>query len=217
MKKIISLTLSISLLLLATFAVFESEITSAATASDSANVTLTVSAGEISISAPADVGFGTLSGFTGGTATNSLTWNVKTNNAIGYNLGLKASTSPALGTGTYTIANYTPVGGTTTPDYAWSIASATSEFGFAPYNSASAVAKFKNNGSTTCNTGSTVTAWTCWYGLATADVQTANRSTKTTTAGEDNIIYLEVQINAANGYQENGSYTATLTATATTN
>jgi hypothetical protein len=216
MKKIISLTLSISLLLLATFAVFESEITSAATASDSANVTLTVSAGEISISAPADVGFGTLSGFTGGTATNSLTWNVKTNNAIGYNLGLKASTAPALGTGTYNIADYTPPGAPATPDYTWNIDTAISEFGFAPYNATSSVSKFKNDASK-CATGSTVTAWKCWYGLATADVQTANRSTKTTTAGEDNIIYLEVQINAANGYQENGSYTATLTATATTN
>jgi hypothetical protein len=216
MKKIISLTLSISLLFLATFAIFEPEITSAAATSDSALVTLTVSAGEISITTPDDVSFGTLSGFTGGTATNSLTWNVKTNNDTGYNFGLKATTAPALGTGTYTIADYTPVGGTTTPDYAWSIASATSEFGFAPYNASNSVAKFKS-ATSICNTGSTVTAWTCWYGLATADVQTANRSTKTTTAGEDNIIYLEVQINADNGTQEDGSYTATLTATATTN
>jgi len=217
MKKIISLSLGISLLTLATFGIFESEVTTAAAASDTVTVSLIVTSG-ISITTPADVSLKPdLVGFTGGGyATNTVTWNVKTSNDTGYNIGVKASTSPALGTGSFTIANYTPTGTTTTPDYSWGIGSAISEFGFAPYNATSQISKFKND-STNCNTGSTITDWKCWFPFATADTQVANRATKTTTAGEDTKINLEVQIDVANGYQEDGTYTATITATATEN
>lgn len=168
----------------------------------------------ISINTPTDVNLGTLSGFTGGTATGALTWAVITDNPAGYNLSVKAGTAPALGTGTYNIADYTPVGGTTTPDYNWSIGSAASEFGFAPYNSNSQVSKFKNNGSS-CNNSSTITDLKCWFGFATSDTQVANRVSSTT--GENTKINLQVQIDTANGYQEDGTYTATITATATAN
>jgi hypothetical protein len=168
----------------------------------------------ISISSPDDVNLGTLSGFTGGTATGALTWTVITDNPAGYNLSVKAGTVPTLSTGTYNIADYTPVGGTTTPDYNWSIGSAASEFGFAPYNSASQIQKFKDNGSS-CNNGSTITDLKCWFGFATSDTQVANRTSSTT--GENTKINLQTQINTANGYQENGTYTATITATAVAN
>jgi len=168
----------------------------------------------ISINTPDNVNLGSLSGFTGGTASGDLTWTVITDNPAGYNLSVKAGASPALGTGTYNIANYTPTGTTTTPDYSWGIGSAISEFGFAPYNATSQISKFKND-STNCNTGSTITDWKCWFPFATADTQVANRTSSTT--GENTNINLQVEINTANGYQEDGTYTATITATAVTN
>ena len=218
MKKIISLSLGISLLTLATFGIFESEVTTAAAASDTVTVSLIVTSG-ISITTPADVSLKPdLVGFTGGGyATNTVTWNVKTSNDTGYNIGVKASTDPALKIASFSFANYTPTGGTATPDYTWGIGAAISEFGFSPYNATNQVAKFKNDGASKCATGSTVTTWRCFFPFGTSDTQVANRATKTTTAGEDTIIDLEAQIDVANGYQEDGTYTATITATATEN
>jgi hypothetical protein len=168
----------------------------------------------ISINIANDVNLGTLSGFTGGTATGDTTWTVITDNPAGYNLSVRAGASPALSTGTYNIADYTPTGGTTTPDYNWSIASAVSEFGFSPYNSSSQTSKFKNNGSI-CNSGSTITSWKCWFGFMTSDTQVANRTSSTT--GENTNINIQAEINTATGYQEDGTYTASITATAVTN
>lgn len=170
----------------------------------------------ISIDSPEDLNLGILSGFTGGIATGSLAWNVVTDNPAGYNLSVKAGASPALGTGVYNIADYTPAAGAATPDFSWSIGSAISEFGFSPYNLASQLSKFKND-SSTCNAGSNITEWKCWLGFATSDTQVTNRASRTTDAGEDTKINVEVQIDVTNGYQEDGSYSATLTATAVTN
>jgi len=215
-KKIINLTLSAVLLALAVFVIFESEITDAAFATDSATVTLSVTS-SITITPPAGtIVMPALNGMTGGISTNSVTWTVKTNNDTGYHIGIKASTDPALKTASYSFANYTPVGLLLTPDYTWNIGSAVSEFGYAPYNSVSQDSKFKNN-SSACATGSTVTAWKCWYLFTTADTQVANLGTKTGVAGEDTTLGLEAQIDAANGYQEDGAYSATITATATEN
>jgi len=216
MKKIISLAFATTLLTFTTFSFFESEIANAASANDSVGISFTVSSA-ISISEPGDIDLGTLNGLLGGTATGSATWNVKTSNDTGYNIGVKASTDPALKTASFSFANYTPTGTTTTPDYDWEIGVAISEFGFAPYNATSQVSKFKNNGSSCNITGGSVTAWKCWFPFATSDTQIANRATMTSISGEDNVVYVEAEIDAANGNQEDGSYTATITATATEN
>jgi hypothetical protein len=77
----------------------------------------------ISISHPADVTLPTIVG-TGGQAEASATWNVKTNNDLGYKLEVFASGSPALTKGTDSFADYS-----LTPQ-PWVVNPADSAFGF---------------------------------------------------------------------------------------
>lgn len=169
----------------------------------------------ISISAPEDVDMGIIGGLTGGTATSSIAWNVKTDSPAGYNFSVKASTSPVLATSTYSFADYTPTT-STVPDYNWDVGLANSEFGFAPYNTSSQLQKYKNDGNN-CNTGSNITDGKCWYNFSTSSEVVVNKSSRTDTDGEDTKINLQAEINTTNGYQEKGTYEATIIATAIAN
>jgi hypothetical protein len=169
----------------------------------------------ISISAPEDVDMGSIGGLSGGTATGSITWNIKTDSSSGYNLTIKSSASPALNASTSSFADYTPVS-PSVPDYDWDIDSANSEFGFAPYNSNSQIQKYKNNGSN-CNVGSNITDGKCWYSFSTASETVVNKLSRTNAFGENTKINLRAEINTTPGYQEEGNYYATIVATALPN
>ena len=213
-RKTISLTLSVILLLVITFVVFESEVAKGIASPDSINVTLTVTE-NITMNSPADIALTSITGMASATVTGTATWTVKTNNDTGYNLGMKSGTTPAMQAAGLSIADYTPaIEGT--PDYTWALGTASAEFGFSPYNATSQTAKFKNSGAA-CNTGANITQGQCWLNFTGTDVQTANRSSETLAAGEANVLWVEVQVDVANGYVEDGAYSATITATATTN
>jgi len=219
-KKIIGLFLSSVLIISMCYVVAEPAIVDAVT--DSATVTATVTE-EISITQPDNATMSaTIPGMTGNPGapvTSSLTWTVKTANAAGFNMKIKASQASAMfQDGTYLFTDYTPAV-TGTPDYSWaSPASAAAEFGFTvePATDADAVAAFLDNGSNACNVGSTQTDEKCWFGLnGTTDVDMINRSTNTTSSGEAEIVKFQAESNAK--FLKEGAYVATITVTATMN
>lgn len=172
---------------------------------------------EITISAPADVTMSpAIAGMTGGTGDGSATWTVVTNDTSGFNLKLKASASPALVFGAYSFADYAEVT-SGTPDYTWSVAAADSEFGYTVQAATTAdlAAAFKDNG-TACNTGTADAVDKCWDGFSTSDATVINRSSITSSSGEAEVVKFRAQSGASH-FQAEGTYTATITATALTN
>jgi hypothetical protein len=214
MKGILSLALIISLLALTSFLTFEPEIIKAVT--DEVVVTQQVTS-EITISSPPDVTMTpSIPGVTGGVGNGSAQWTVTTNDTAGYNLKIKASTSPALQSGSYSFADYTPATATV-PDFNWSVAASASEFGYTVEASTTADLdqSFKDNG-TACNTGTSDTVDKCWLNASTTDEQIVNRSSQTDADGENTTVKFRAEV-GSNSFQEEGSYTATITVTATTN
>ena len=214
MKQIVSLTLVMGLILMTTLVYFEPEITKAV--EDEITVSQNVTS-EISISSPSDVTMSpAIAGMTGGTGDGSATWTVITSDTSGFSMSLKASTDPALKAGSYTFADYTAVGGTT-PDYTWTVAAADSEFGYSvePATTADTATIFKDDGAD-CNAGSLNTADKCWLDFTTSNVQVINRSSETSSSGEAEVVKFKAQSGSSH-FQEEGTYTATVTATAVTN
>lgn len=230
MKKTISVVAIISLLAMGGYMFFEPTLSSASGGpgvgpyDDLITVTQSVTS-EISIDAPANVTMsGTIPSITGNPGvprTGSVTWKVITGNVEGFNLTLKASTSPAMrldGSGdifTY-FSNYTPVA-TSTPDFDWtSPATSQAEFGYTvePATVADTVAKFRDDGSA-CGTGALNTASKCWYLTTTGGEQIINRSSNTLEAGEDEVVRFNTESNAK--LLKEGSYVAEITVTATQN
>lgn len=167
----------------------------------------------IAISSPADVTMPALSGIGPGTATGDAVWTVTTDAPAGYTLAVKASTSPALQVGANSFADYTPAE-SGTPDFTFSIAAADSEFGFTPEGT-DLVQKFKDNGSV-CGIGSSDTANACWYNFTTSDTNISSSSSSNHPSGTATTVKFRSEIGSSK-IQTAGTYTATITATATTN
>ena len=214
MQRNIKTATALGLILLFVFVFLEPQL--ARGVSDSVTVTQAVTA-EITISSPSDVTMTSIAGITGGTGTGSATWNVKTNNTAGFNLAFKAGVSPALADGSNNFADYTEAVADT-PDFTWSIAAADSEFGYTvePATAADAATIFKDDGTSTCGTGSSQTADKCWIKFKTTDVIGINRSGVTSASGEDEVVKFQAQSGASH-FQPEGTYTATITATALVN
>ncbi len=208
--KSISLSLIITLMLSLGYVAIEPALTEAATANDTVIITLNVDAG-ISITSPADTSMSTSLGVSANTAVATTTWNVKTNSAGGYTLGLQASTNPAMQTG----------GGITIDDFAtssgpqlWSVSSGNAKFGFSVYGTDVSSAKWGAGTSCTGAATSTVSTVLKYSGFYTTATTTAQRTSTTTTAGIDTTVCYAVEQNGF--YIPSGLYTATITATATT-
>jgi len=202
------------------FPVFEPIIGNAA--SDTASVTAVVSE-EVTITSPDDVlafnaSIPGVSGNPGAPVYASLTWNVKTNNASGFNMNLAASSSPAMkhtvDGSTYFFDNYTAG----VPAYNWtSPAVGGAKFGFTvkPATSTDIATAFKDDGSSSCGSGS-YHSEACWSGFnGTNTVTVINRTIPTSASGEDEEIKFYVESNGR--LLEEGDYTATITATAALN
>jgi hypothetical protein len=214
--KLLTLILSLSLVVSGVIIYFEPEMIKATSANDSVTITQVVS-DEISITDCTNFTMtGTIAGMTGGSSTGSCTWTVRTNNDGGFSMAIKAGSVPALATGGYSFADYTPAV-STTPDYAWSVAASAAEFGYTvePAALADNVTKFLDNGSNLCNTGAANGADTCWYKLTTADQTIVSRSTKTDSSGQAEVVKFKAEVGNT-AYQQDGTYTATVTATVTT-
>jgi hypothetical protein len=155
-------------------------------------------------------------GMTGGVGNGSAQWTVTTNDTSGYNLTLKASTTPALQSGSYSFADYTPTT-STVPDFNWSVPASASEFGYTVEASTTADLdqSFKDNG-TACNTGTSDTVDKCWLNASTTAEQIVYRSSQTDADGENITVKFRAEVGSTS-FQEEGSYTATIIVTATTN
>lgn len=213
--KSLALALVGSVLLLAFFPAVEPAFLTAATATDSVVVTLNVGAG-ISITAPDDATMSTTIGISTTKAIATTTWNVKTNNAAGYTLALKSATSstPAMkqdSDNTKMIADNTA--GAVSPALWGTMGANTAEFGYSGYGTDVTTATYGSDSS--CGATSTPSTALKYTSLRTTDRTLASRSSTTTAAGVDTTACYAVE-QGSNFYIASGTYTATVTATATT-
>jgi hypothetical protein len=144
----------------------------------------------------------------GGVANGQATWTIITDNPAGYTASIRASTSPALISGPNSFADYTPA--TANPDFLFSVASTSSEFGFSP-EGVDIVQRFLDNGSA-CNVGSGETTDRCWDALSTIPMTVASRATANHPAGTTVTIKFRAESGVAN-IQPPGEYQATTTMT----
>lgn len=213
MNKKINKKVLVALFSLFAFIVFQFypilENASAATASDNVIVTLDVDTG-ITISDGANVTMAPNIGVASDGSIGSSSWIVRTNSALGYTLAVKASASPALVSGANSFADYTEaVSGT--PDV-WSVGSGAYEFGYSAYGTDTPTGTWGTG--TSCGAAGVPTGTQKYIGFETADRTIATRATTTSTSGITTTICFAAQQNAV--YAPSGTYTATITATATT-
>jgi hypothetical protein len=163
----------------------------------------------LAITAASDVTLSpTLDGTVAGVSNGSTAVTVTTDNAAGYELSIKASSSPALVSGGNFFADYTPAGAN--PDFTFSVAAADSEFGFSPEGS-DIVASYKDNGSV-CNSGSGDTVDSCWDALTTSNELIASKTSGTHPSGSITTLKFRAE-NGSSHLQSAGVYVATSTLT----
>jgi len=169
-----------------------------------------IAATYIAITSPVDVNLPTLSGFTGGTSTSTINWNVETNNSSGYELSILSSTNPTMQTVSGdVIANYTPAG--SNPDLVWNVPSTEAAFGYS-VSGANIVDFFKDDGFA-CNTGGGTGTDSCWLGFSTSDQIIASSNSQNAPTGATTTVELQAEI--GNGiFITPGDYSASLTVTA---
>lgn len=207
-KKILSLTLILTLVCVMGFTAVEPSVTEAQTATDSVVITLNVTTG-ISITSPSDSSMSTALGVAQDTAVGTTTWNVKTNNAAGYTLALRASTAPAMQA--TTTSNSIPDYGTATTT-TWDVTSGNSAFGYSVFGTGVSTGAWGTG--TTCGSATHVPSATLKYkGFTTSDFTVLTRTSTTTTAGIDTTVCYAVEQDTF--YIPSGTYQATITATAT--
>ncbi len=149
-----------------------------------------------------------LGGVVGGTSNGATSFSVNTDNQAGYTVTIKASSSPALRSGSDTFSDYSPAGAD--PDFTFTNAANTSSFAFSPEGD-DISQRFKDNGAA-CNAGSGDTGTSCWDGLSITPKTIVSRTSSNHPLGETTTI----RFRAATGssfIQPDGTYTATTTIT----
>ncbi len=211
LKSIAYSTVTVALGVAIVFPTLEPVIARAAVATDAVIVTQTVTSG-IAINAPADITMTALS-TSQNTAVGSTTWTVTTNNQAGYKLEVNAGTNPALrdGATSETFANYTETV-TGTPE-TWSVTSAY-EFGFSGYGTHVPSATWGTDADCIAgaNVPSTGLKWRGFNALTLSQLATSSSETGTSGTGSTFCVATQQQ----GIFAPSGSYTATITATATT-
>ncbi len=195
------------------FAFVEPNITGAATDTDDVVVNQAVTS-EITLSAPSDITMTALS-TTQNTAVGTAAWTVITNNDDGYTLTLHASTAPALARsgGGGNIVDYTPAV-SETPE-TWSVPASNVEFGFSAFGTDVPTGTWGTDSD--CIAGADVpSAGLKWrdFDLTGSADQIATAALPTTTTGT--VANMCVATEQDTTFAVAGSYSATITATATT-
>lgn len=206
-KKTFSFSLATLLIAALTFAIVEPATTEAVTATDNVVITLNVTSG-VSITSPADASMSVALGVSQNTAVGTTTWNVKTNSSSGYTLTVQATSTPAMSSGSNSILDYQ----TGTPN-TWTATSGFAYFGYSAYGTDTPTGTWGTG--STCSTGgpNTISTTLKYKGLTTSGVQVSTRASTTTTSGVDTTVCYAVEQNGS--YIPSGTYTATVTATAT--
>ena len=145
----------------------------------------------ISITSPADVTLSpSIDGAVGGQADGSAGWNVTTDDSGGYTMTAQASTLPAMTSGANDFDDYSG-----SPDFAWGVGAAVSEFGFSPE-------------------GASDTALSCWQGFSTSPQTIAgDTSSNDGVGGATTTINFRAEAGAS-ANQAAGAYQAVITVTA---
>ena len=208
-------TLIVSFLFVTSLAYFGTSpvIAQVYSASDTVVITLNVVAG-ISISSPSDVTMSQSLGVSANTAVASTTWTVITNNVTGYNLTVKATSSPAMANATSSVSDYQ----TSSPN-TWSVSNGTSKFGFSAYGTDVNTSDWGSAGAGLCQSTSTAhvpSASLKYLGFTTSTSSpvVATRASVTPTSGNATTLCYAVEQNGI--FIDSGVYTATVIATAVT-
>ena len=202
-----------ALLVSGLFAAIEPIVSNAATDTDDVIVNQSVTS-EISLSSPSDITMTALS-TSQNSAVGSATWTVTTNNQAGYTLTLFAGAAPAMvrSGGGGNIADYTP-SVAETPE-TWNTGSGTVEFGFSAFGTDVNTTTWGTDSD--CIAGADVPSaalkWRDFDLTGSAD-QIATAATATTTSGTAATMCVATEQDTL--FAQSGSYTATITATATT-
>ncbi|MEI8327634.1 MAG: hypothetical protein WCG02_00665 [Candidatus Taylorbacteria bacterium] len=152
-----------------------------------------------------------IGGVSGGTSNGSTTFSVMTDDQAGYSVTIVASSSPALVSGADSFADYTPSGANA--DFNFYNAPTSSTFAFSP-KGADIPLRFKDDGTTSCGTGSSQTTDACWDGLATTTKTIVSRTTANHPAGTVTTLKFRAASGSAH-LQLQGTYVATTTITIT--
>jgi len=150
-----------------------------------------------------------IDGTVGGVANGQTVVTVTTDDPAGYELYIKASSTPALVSGVNFFTDYVPVGAN--PDLTFITPVAASRFGFSPEGSA-IVSRWKDDGSS-CNTGALDTADSCWDQIGTVNKLVASEATSNYPSGTQTTLKFRASSGGSN-LQAVGTYTATTTVTA---
>jgi hypothetical protein len=154
-----------------------------------------------------------IGGITGGTSNGSTAVTVTTDSGTGYQLLIKASSSPALVSGSNSFADYTPI--SSDPDYNFNIDPTASEFGFSPEGTDVTSRYLDDNGSF-CNSGGSSNSNTCWDPLSTTNATISQNAGPNTPLGTQTVIKFRAASGASH-MQPAGTYIATTTLTALPN
>jgi hypothetical protein len=150
-----------------------------------------------------------IAGLSGGTSNGTTSVAVITDNSAGYEINIKASTSPSLKSSDDSFSDYVSVG--ENPDYDFSFDTDESVFGMSVYGD-DITSDFKNNNSDACGTGSTITYQKCWDGLSISD----NLIVQSTASNHPLGTETEILFRAGSGsgaYLTEGDYEAQITLT----
>jgi hypothetical protein len=224
MKEIINITkISTATLLVIALMFLTLEPTISNAVEDQFTITQSVTAEISFISPTADITMSpALAGITGGTSNGQTTVRVLTNNALGYNMTLIASSSLGMvgnSQGGY-IAPLVPTVGIV-PNYSFTtLAANTAGFGYTVEASTTGevTAAFRDNGTNTCNTGATEGVDTCWLNASTTATSIINRATATSASGATTTIkFRTIIMSSPSPAIPQDTYVATTTLTATVN
>ncbi|NVN97195.1 hypothetical protein HXX01_03115 [Candidatus Nomurabacteria bacterium] len=208
LKKVFAIVLMLVIIFQAYF-ISEKVMATGVSQPDNVIVTLTVDEG-ITISDGANVTMVPNIGVASNGSIGSSSWIVRTNSTAGYTLAVKASTAPALKSGTNAFEDYTEtVGGT--PDL-WSVPAGSKEFGYSAYGTDTPTATWGTSAS--CGAAGLPAVAQKYVGFSTSDKIIATRNTVTATTGVTTNICFAAEQDTI--YAASGVYTATITATATT-
>ncbi len=190
------------------FVALEPSLSDAAVATDNVVITLNVTSG-ITITSPVDSTLSTTIGVSQNTAIGTTTWNVKTNNALGYTLQVNSTSTPAMqASGGLTITDYQ----TGAPN-TWTATSSNAYFGYSAFGTDTPTGTW-GTGSLCYGSVSVPSATLKYKGFTASLVTVATRAATTTTSGVDTTVCYAVEQNGS--YIPSGTYQATIVATATT-
>jgi len=165
----------------------------------------------IAMSAPSDITMSPdIPGIAGGESNGSTTVTVTTDSAAGYQLTIRAASSPAMQKGVDSIADYVPTGAE--PDFDFDTGATDSHFGYSP-SGVDIASRFQDN-TTACGTGGTDDApLKCWDGLSISDVLISQGTGSNSPVGATTTIHFRVGVGGS-VVQVAGVYVATTTLTA---